>query len=402
MLLIFLACSAIEPEITAGDPTAPMDECNPGCFSVRMAEDGNVAANKKIVVRVEPAGPKPLELELETDESGETEICLPPGTLPVGVATLTISMGIQKAEYPLDIRPFGYHVGRERTAGAPESTSTPQVKLPETPFLSNEKDTWYAYQISTPSYAHGLLAFAGSPRWEGGSGHNPYHIGVARLNADWSIASISDAPVITPSDWDANTQHDPSLIWDGTQYILYYQGKPDGNADPSIGRAFSPDGETWTSDPNNPVYVNAAEHGASHAMVLRQDETLSEMWHAGLGGMGYALSVDEGATWEGYCANPVFPAQEDGSVKTPEVSWDGEHYRMAFAVGADEIWRIGWAESYDGIRWTRGEDMLEPGTHGWDNEDLSNASLVDGPNGPTWMLGAVGTESSAVVLAEAR
>jgi hypothetical protein len=407
-MLLLLSCNGTEitPEVrfVSGDFATPRDECSGACVELTLSSEGKALANKKVEVTVSPAGPKELALDLTTDDTGLLKLCLPPGSLPVGNPTLTLTLnkGLSDSytvDFPLDIRVFGFKEGRERTDGSPETLAPPFLTLPEAPFLKNKQGTWFAYQISTASYAQGLLAFSGSPRWEGGDGHNPYHIGIATVDENWEISSISEETVLTPVEWDANAQHDPFLIWDGSRYIMYYQGRETSTSDPQIGRAFSSDGLEWEADPNNPVFANIEEKGASHASFIRHDENLMEIWFAGLGGLGYAFSVDDGASWENYCANPILPKQEDGGVKTPEVTWDGEKYTMTFAIGEAEVWRIGWAESYDGIRWNRGEDILEPGTHGWDNEDLSNASRIEGPSGPSYLIATVGTDNSALVIA---
>jgi hypothetical protein len=339
-----------------------------------------------------------LDLDVETDANGTAEICAPPGSLPSGHPTLYFQNPRETrdlAKMELDIRPFGYSLGRERTVGAPPSAVPPSLTMPDEPLLQPSPDTWYAFQVTTPSLVGDLLAFSGSPTYEAAD-HNPYHIGMGHL-LDGTVQQISAAPVLPVSDWDAGAQHDPDLHWENDQYVLYYQGRKTPSSIPAIGRAFSEDGEKWEVDPNNPVYANVEAEGASHPSVIYADDGFVELWHGGLGGIGFALSTDGGQHFTADCNNPVLDVRGMG-LKTPQVQWKDGVYRMSFAIGQEEAWHLGWAESYDGETWMQGGDLLVPGIDSWNNLDVSNASFVETAEGTGFLFGAVGTDSSGLAF----
>lgn len=62
----------------------------------------------------------------------------------------------------------------------------------------------------------------------------------------------------------------------------------------------------------------------------------------------------------------------------PWVMKDGDVYRMWFAVRGDR-YRIGYAESPDGLVWTRRDTAagLEPSSHGWDSEMVEYPCVFD-------------------------
>ncbi|MBI5682793.1 MAG: hypothetical protein HZC45_06480 [Deltaproteobacteria bacterium] len=103
---------------------------------------------------------------------------------------------------------------------------------------------------------------------------------------------------------------------------------------------------------------------AAYPFVMKDGDGY-KMWYYGYGktpnhppGIGYATSID-GVHWQRYKENPVLsPGEED--------SWDNEMlgypviikedslYKMWYAgTNRFEEWKIGYAESKDGINWTK-------------------------------------------------
>ncbi len=99
--------------------------------------------------------------------------------------------------------------------------------------------------------------------------------------------------------WETGNVKDPYVIWDGSQFVMFYAGGPVAG----IGRATSPDGTTWTKDAGNPVFTGG---GNAWFPVIHYDAAAPaghqyRMWYAnGNGGsgtnVGFAHSAD-GITW---------------------------------------------------------------------------------------------------------
>jgi hypothetical protein len=185
------------------------------------------------------------------------------------------------------------------------------------------------------------------------------------------------------------------IVVDGI-YHLYYHGTP-VHAPPlegyQIGHATSPDGVAWELDPANPILTpgpsNAWDSAAVGTAAVIHDGSEFRMWYLGgngtVGHVGYATSPD-GSQWTKYQSNPVMAAGIQGSFDDQgpwpgSVIFDGELYRMWF-TGAKELgdhdydWRIGYAESSDGLSWTKHpEPVLEPGV-AWEAWLVFHPSVV--------------------------
>jgi len=94
----------------------------------------------------------------------------------------------------------------------------------------------------------------------GGTGIGINHVRIYQATSKDGVTwQIDPAVLLGPSDqdglWDNNAIETPSVIKVNGTYHMYYSGK--GNDDPGgvyqIGHATSPDGTTWTKDPDNPV-----------------------------------------------------------------------------------------------------------------------------------------------------
>jgi predicted GH43/DUF377 family glycosyl hydrolase len=145
-------------------------------------------------------------------------------------------------------------------------------------------------------------------------------------------------PVFTPRDppaWDSQAVEDPTvLVRDGSAHMLYAataQRDPKSN---SLGHAASPDGRTWTRNPDAPV-----------------------------------LEPRNSGSWEGR------------SVQNPGATVvDGTIHLVYGGSGQDESWQgVGHATSADLIRWSdrRADPILTPGPEdAWDSTYLADPCLV--------------------------
>jgi hypothetical protein len=113
--------------------------------------------------------------------------------------------------------------------------------------------------------------------------------------------------------------------------------------------------------------------------------------------IGYATSPD-GANWTKHSGNPVFLPDNTGfdanAVGTASVMRDGSIYKMWYAASMNNPptqLRIGYAESTDGINWTRRDDpVLDLGSPGeWDDYWVTLPTVVkDSSSYKMWYSGS--------------
>lgn len=234
--------------------------------------------------------------------------------------------------------------------------------------------------------------------------------GLASAQTEW-VADPGN-PVVPPADtgaWDYTSYVNSVVLVDGT-YHLYYMGRAEGTpltSEYDIGHATSPDGTNWTKDPANPVLVRGSagewdSQGVIGAAVIH-DGTEFRMWYGGSegGGVGYATSPD-GTTWTKHASNPIMgvgPAGsfDDGSAVPGTVLFDGQTYRMWYTgtrISSGFIWTIGYAESDDGLSWTRQPEPVVVPKADWENWLTYAPSVVyDGSVFRMWYAGAESTAS---------
>ena len=169
-------------------------------------------------------------------------------------------------------------------------------------------------------------------------------------------------------DWDNFSINFPRVLNDGSQYILWYNGRPGQFSPWATGVAASPDGDDWTKDASNPVLGTGAPgdwdeaHRGQAAFLLEGSEY--KMWYsggpnAGSWHTGYATSTN-GIDWNIYSGNPVLLAGDPGAwdeaeADAPAIINDGGTYKMWYhGCNSDySVCSIGYAESPDGIDWTK-------------------------------------------------
>ncbi len=150
-----------------------------------------------------------------------------------------------------------------------------------------------------------------------------------------------------------------------------------------IGHATSADGITWIKDTlNNPV-LDVGPNGAWDDVWISCPSVIFDgseyhMWYSGYDGtnsayikIGHASSPD-GIVWTKDPSNPVLtPGNWDyPRVDFPEVVFDGADFHMWYSGGEYFDWQIGYATSPDGSTWTKdmaNNPVLETGAAGsWD------------------------------------
>jgi len=217
----------------------------------------------------------------------------------------------------------------------------------------------------------------------------------------------------TVGSWDAALVADPIVISDGTTYKMWYVGTDDlsGDVYSSIGYATSTNGITWTKYAGNPVVTGTAGSWDASLGIAGVvfDGTTYHMWYGGFGGglngaIGYATSTD-GITWTKYSGNPVLQLGPPGSwdaswIVCPCVISDTGSYKMWYTgIDDDDIYRIGYATSTDGITWTKysGNPVLQPGPPGsWERLILCPDVVLDGTTYRMWYAGQAPDETQRI------
>ncbi|MDD5304034.1 MAG: hypothetical protein PHS14_13115 [Elusimicrobia bacterium] len=173
-----------------------------------------------------------------------------------------------------------------------------------------------------------------SALYNGRSNSALYKIGlVTSNNAGLTWTRYASNPVITPgTGWESSYIIDPSLIWDGSQWVVYYAGS-DGTTY-RIGRATSPDLVTWTKYGSNPV-----------------------------------LDVGVPGNFDDYSVNFPTVLYDPGAVHTWQMWYTG------WPDGTGLNTTIGYCYSSDGLSWTRVARMLDVGSGG----DFDDSGLATGP-----------------------
>ena len=240
--------------------------------------------------------------------------------------------------------------------------------------------------------------------------------GVVEAQTEW-VDDPTD-PVLGPAEpgaWDDGSRYPMAVVKVEGIFHLFYNGQRTGTAQldsTDVGHATSTDGVTWEIDSANPVLVRGAagewDDTALWGVAILHDESGFRMWYAGrdsddmLGRVGTATSSD-GSMWTKHAQNPIMDVGPTGSfddelVMPGTVIFENELYRMWYMSSRelpdpdDYDWRIGYAESGDGLTWhRRPEPVFDPGKS-WENWLVYSPSvLFDGSEYHMWYTGHSGS-----------
>jgi len=213
--------------------------------------------------------------------------------------------------------------------------------------------------------------------------------------------------------WESACIASHSVINDSGTFKMWYGGSTKAYMEEKVGYATSPDGKSWTKHASNPV-LGFGPSGSwdssqlSLPMVIKDGATY-KMWYAGYNGtywrIGYATSAD-GVAWTKYAQNPVMDVgvanSWDSKMVMPDtVRYEDGEYRMWYQGNDGSRWRFGYANSTDGINWTRyaSNPIIQPGAgaNDWDKSEVGQFSVVNasgtyqgwyaGNNGVNWCIG---------------
>ncbi len=136
----------------------------------------------------------------------------------------------------------------------------------------------------------------------------------------------------------------------------------------------------------------AAEPYLRGAPYVLRDDGRFRMWYVSATGWSlrdgvpcYRIVVrvtdsDDGLRWNGESALCVEPEGDEYALGRPCVVRDGDTYRMWYSIRSfTRPYRIGYAESGDGVAWTRCDAAagIERSDTGWDSEMICYAYVVD-------------------------
>jgi len=214
------------------------------------------------------------------------------------------------------------------------------------------------------------------------------------------VLRVSRTPVLdigSPGAFDENGVLPTSVLRVGAEIYMYYVGYQLGQKVRYYqfqGLAISDDGGmTFRRHSNVPVIdrSDAEFLNRTSAFVMRENETF-RMWYVGGSewtmGKGKYLPVynmrylesPDGKTWadEGRVVID-FASSDEHALGKPWVFRDDGIYRMFFSARTrSKGYRLGYAESPDGISWTRKDEEvgIDVSPSGWDSEMIAYASVV--------------------------
>ena len=370
-----------------------VDECDSVCFTAQVTDqDGRALVGLPATIELQGHG---FVFDGVSDAGGQIQAC--PTPVPVGDYEVAFTVGHNDTRHRVlssaTVYPFGYSLSLERPLTA--LTSIPWVPTFE-PYAGNpvfeigSEESWDSKDAMLPSV---VRDGAGLTMLYAGASKVDYEVGVAVSQDGLSWERLSpDAPALSASgikgSWNRYSANSPMVLLHDGQLEVWYAGREQETSGIAIGRAITEDGVVFLEDSSNPLLAFSEEHstweGASlgHPSVVRRDGYV-EMWYStGLHYIGYALSADNGASWQKYCGGPVLGGSrntwENGQVKSAEVVFNGEYYEMTYSGGGAGSVQVGWAASSDGIRWVKHTTPVlgfgELGT--WEGSGTLGASLL--------------------------
>lgn len=190
----------------------------------------------------------------------------------------------------------------------------------------------------------------------------------SRVHAEWFVKPEPALNLGDYESWDGLHVFAPSVVFNGSQYLMWYTGSPNGR-NWQIGLATSTNGRDWQKYAGNPVFgpdpAIEWELEVSDAEVVYENG-LYRLWYVSIHEtsipgleryrIGYASSTD-GINWQRRLEpvlRPIPGSWESEGIHSPTVIKTVQGYRMWY-MARDRwgIWRAGLADSSDGLTWER-------------------------------------------------
>ncbi len=142
-----------------------------------------------------------------------------------------------------------------------------------TPVLEVEVETWYSTKIDNPMVVYDGTEY--KMYYQGKGEDGVYKIGLATsnsLNGNYEPHSDSE-PILEPrpDNWDKNNLFQPWVVKEGDFYYMWYA---DGNGPEAIGFAWSLDGINWIRTDEDLFGVTAPEYYGKPSVVK-----MGDTWH---------------------------------------------------------------------------------------------------------------------------
>jgi predicted GH43/DUF377 family glycosyl hydrolase len=280
------------------------------------------------------------------------------------------------------------------------------TKSPANPVLDlGPGGSWDDTNVGTPYILYDGTTYK---MWYSGFDGTNNRVGYATLSNMFNFEKYSGNPVIdigSPGSWNDMYTYAPSVLHDGTTYHMWYGGHDGSNV--RIGYANSTDGVSWVIYSGNPVLdlglSGSWDDQHVHYPYVFYDGAIYHMWYSGKDGLnhriGYANSTD-GITWSKFSGNPVLDIGSSGSwddefVFSPEVIFDGSTYHMWYSGYDGSKRRTGYATSPDRVTWTKSgaNPVLDVSPDGsWDDDYTCIPRIVyDGTTYHMWYTGYDGS-----------
>jgi hypothetical protein len=192
--------------------------------------------------------------------------------------------------------------------------------------------------------------------------------------------------------WDCLHVGDPSVVKVGAQYYMFYSGAASTDGRGDIGLALSPDGVNWVKYSENPVLRRTPgsydDWWAQQPSVI-YDGSLFHMWYSAKqdtspvreARIGYATSQD-GINWtkQGVVLEKTVGSWDNVGVSSAEAVKIGSTFLMAYQHST--LREFGMAVSSDGRTWTKcvGNPILVANPAGWDQQITTPFLMTDPGN----------------------
>jgi predicted GH43/DUF377 family glycosyl hydrolase len=214
---------------------------------------------------------------------------------------------------------------------------------------------------------------------------------------DLIISDGQNNPVLTPADvGGASAVISPCIIYHDGMYKMWFCSSWNGKWE--IGGAVSFGGENWTAYASSPL-LTVGPPGAfdsdffkSPEVIFDEDDGMYKMWYAGyrndVPSIGYAESPN-GMDWTKYSGNPVMvpfelPWEGDGVLPVGILKLNGTYHMWYGARLNAPYYEVvsGYATSTDGIHWTKYPyPVFTRGSEPWENEIAGLGDVRVMPNG---------------------
>ncbi len=212
--------------------------------------------------------------------------------------------------------------------------------------------------------------------------------------------------------FDNGGQRDPSVLYESGAYHLYFTGL-DSGAVASIGYSTTtedagtkqPVASGWTNPPNTALLAGDGSgfdaNAVGHPSVIKDGATYVMYYTGTTGGVskiGRATAASPGGPFTRGAAATLDTGAAGSfdatSAKDPVVIKDGSTYRMLYTgvetLAGEEIERVGYATSSDGITWTKQGVVLNPSQEPYAEDETgveATGMLVDGSSLHVWSNG---------------